>query len=103
MIELNELSLSDLKKLQKDVTKAIENFGDRERKAALAELEALARDRGFSLAQLMDDVAAKPRKSVAPKYANPMDPSETWTGRGRKPRWVVAALDAGKSLDDLSI
>jgi len=103
MIDLNDLSLADLKKLQKDVGKAIDNFADRERKAALAELDALARERGFTLAQLMEDVGAKPRKTVAPKYANPMDPSDTWTGRGRKPRWVVAALDAGKTLDDLAI
>lgn len=103
MIDLNELSLADLKKLQKDVAKAIESFGDRERKAARAELEALARDRGFTLAQLIDDLGTKPRKAVAPKFANPLDPSETWTGRGRKPRWVVAALDAGKSMDDLAI
>jgi DNA-binding protein H-NS len=103
MIDLNELSLADLKKLQKDVAKAVDNFADRERKAALAELDALARERGFTLAQLVDDLGAKPRKSVAPKYANPSNPSETWTGRGRKPLWVVAALAAGKSMDDLAI
>ena len=40
---------------------------------------------------------------VAPKYRNPDDPSETWTGRGRKPKWVQAALDAGKSLESLTI
>ena len=43
------------------------------------------------------------RKAVAPKYANPADTSQTWTGRGRKPQWVQAALDAGKSLEDLAI
>ncbi|MCK5549998.1 MAG: H-NS histone family protein, partial [Hyphomicrobiaceae bacterium] len=31
-------------------------------------------------------------KSVAPKYANPDDPSQTWTGRGRRPRWLVAKM-----------
>ncbi|MGY6703842.1 H-NS histone family protein [Roseinatronobacter sp.] len=103
MIDLNELSLADLKKLQKDVAKAIESFHDRERKAAIAELEVVAKERGFTLAQLLDETVVKPRKPVAPKYANPADPSETWSGRGRKPRWVVAALDAGKNLDDLAI
>lgn len=103
MIDLNELSLAELKKLEKDVAKAIENFSDRERKAALMELDALARERGFTLVDLLKNMDAKPRKSVPPKFANPLDPSETWTGRGRKPRWVVAALDAGKSLDDLLI
>lgn len=103
MIDLDTLSLAELKKLQKDVTKAIDTYEEREMKAAAAEAEALLRERGFSLAQIMQMNPAKPRAKVAPKYANPADPSQTWTGRGRKPRWVVAALDAGKTLDDLAI
>jgi DNA-binding protein H-NS len=103
MIDLNELSLPELKKLQKDVTRAIDTFGEREKKAALAEIEAIAKERGFSLSQLMDEVTIKPRKAVAPKYVNPADPEDTWSGRGRKPRWVSAALAEGKTLDDLAI
>jgi len=40
---------------------------------------------------------------VRPKYRNPAEPSETWAGRGKKPRWVVAALKKGKRLEDLRI
>lgn len=36
----------------------------------------------------------KPRGSVAPKYRHP-ETGETWTGRGRAPRWLVAAESAG--------
>ncbi len=43
------------------------------------------------------------RGIVPPKYRNPDNPAETWTGRGRKPRWVVAALEKGLTLDDLRI
>jgi DNA-binding protein H-NS len=43
------------------------------------------------------------RGKVAPKYRNPENPSETWAGRGLKPRWLVAALKSGKKLDDFSI
>jgi DNA-binding protein H-NS len=103
MLDLESLSLAELKKLQKDVAKAIDTYEEREMKAAAAEAEALLRERGFSLAQVMQMGGAKPRAKVAPKYANPADPSQTWTGRGRKPRWVVAALDEGKTLDDLKI
>lgn len=103
MLDLNALSLAELKKLQKDVTKAIESFEDRQRKAVLAELDALARERGFTIEQVVGMAPASSRKPVAPKYANPADPSQTWSGRGRKPKWVVEALDAGKSLDDLAI
>jgi DNA-binding protein H-NS len=41
--------------------------------------------------------------SVATKYRNPEDPSETWAGRGLKPRWLTAALKAGKKLEHFSI
>lgn len=40
---------------------------------------------------------------VKPKYRNPADPSQLWTGRGLKPRWFAAALAAGKKEKDLLI
>jgi DNA-binding protein H-NS len=43
------------------------------------------------------------RGKVAPKYRNPENPSETWAGRGLKPRWLAAALKGGKKLDDFQI
>lgn len=102
-MDLNVLSLKELKKLQGDVEKAIATYEERLKKEALAEVEAKARAMGFTLAELMGNSSSKKRPSVAPKYANPADTSETWTGRGRKPKWVEAALSAGKSLDDLAI
>ena len=40
---------------------------------------------------------------VAPKFQNPAEPSQTWSGRGRQPLWVTRALQAGKTPDDLLI
>jgi DNA-binding protein H-NS len=40
---------------------------------------------------------------VAPKYRNPENPSETWAGRGLKPRWLTAAMKGGKRLEDFAI
>ncbi len=40
---------------------------------------------------------------VLPKYFNPSAPLETWSGRGKQPRWVVAALRSGHKLEDLRI
>lgn len=40
---------------------------------------------------------------VLPKYQNPGDPSETWAGRGKQPRWLVAQLNAGKEINDFLI
>ena len=41
--------------------------------------------------------------AVRPKYRNPDRPSETWAGRGKKPRWLVAQLKLGKRIDDFRI
>jgi DNA-binding protein H-NS len=44
-----------------------------------------------------------PRGAVAPKFRNPENPSETWAGRGLRPRWLVAEIKSGKKLEDFAI
>jgi DNA-binding protein H-NS len=100
---LNDLSLKELKDLQSQVAKAIATFEDRKKKEALSELEDRARSLGFSLAELTGATISRKRAPASAKYANPANPSDTWSGRGRKPRWFEAALNAGKSPEDLAI
>lgn len=102
-MDLDSLSLKELKQLQKDVDAAIANYKDRERRKALAEVEVFLRERGLTAADLSDLGVKKTRKPAAVKYANPVDASMTWTGRGRRPRWVDAWLAEGKSLADLAV
>jgi DNA-binding protein H-NS len=40
---------------------------------------------------------------VSPKYCNPTAPTETWSGRGKRPRWLVAALQSGHKLEEFRI
>jgi len=47
--------------------------------------------------------ARRPYPQVFPKYRNPVEPSETWAGRGKKPRWLTAQLKSGKRIDDFRI
>jgi DNA-binding protein H-NS len=47
--------------------------------------------------------ARRPYPQVFPKYRNPAEPSETWAGRGKKPRWLTAQLESGKRIDDFRI
>lgn len=102
-VDVNKMGLKELKELQTQVSKAITSFEDRKKKEALAELEERARAHGYSLAELTGTAPTRKRSPVAPKYANPANKSETWSGRGRKPRWFEAALKSGKSTKDLSI
>jgi DNA-binding protein H-NS len=45
----------------------------------------------------------RPYPAVDPKFRNPDQPSETWSGRGKRPRWLVAQLKSGKRIDDFRI
>jgi DNA-binding protein H-NS len=47
--------------------------------------------------------ARRPYPKVRPKFQNPDDPSETWAGRGKQPRWLRKQLRSGKQLEDLRI
>lgn len=95
--------LSELKKMQKDVAKAISTFEDRQKAEARAKVEALARDLGYSLAELVGTETKSSRAPATAKYRHPKTPSLTWSGRGRKPQWVVEALEAGKTASDLTV
>jgi DNA-binding protein H-NS len=101
-LKLDSLSRSELITLQKDVAKAIVQFEARQRKEALAAVEAKAKEFGFSLAELTGGTKQK-RPAVAPKYRHPENANLTWSGRGRKPRWFLEAMKAGTSPDDLLI
>ena len=78
----------------------------RELQGRLAKLDRVefVRETGNNLPpSLTNRVPRRKYPKVLPKYCNPLDPSQKWSGRGKRPRWVVAALEAGHRLDDLKI
>ena len=100
-IVLDDMSLEELKALEKNVAKAIKSFEARKKKQALAAAEAALREHGFTLADVTGNTSAK--SVSAPKYQHPENPDLTWTGRGRKPNWFVEALESGKAAEDMLI
>ena len=64
-------------------------------------LASIASEAGYSLEELASTKTKK--KPNTPLYRNPDDKSQTWTGKGRKPNWLLTALEAGKSLEDFKI
>jgi DNA-binding protein H-NS len=102
-IDLHTMSLSELKELQRDVNKAVATFEERKKREALALLEEQARQLGFSIAELTGAKVSRTRAPATAKYANPADRSDTWSGRGRKPRWFVEAIAAGATAESLSV
>jgi DNA-binding protein H-NS len=69
-------------------------------------LTDMAKSEGYTIEELFGSGGRAPRKSggkVPPKYRNPADPAQTWTGRGKRPRWFNDALAQGKKESDLLI
>ena len=102
-LDLNTLSLKELKDLQSQVAKAISGYEDRRKREAVAELEEKAKAMGFSLSELTGLTTGRKRSPSTAKYANPANAADTWSGRGRKPRWFSEALAKGKKPDDMAI
>jgi DNA-binding protein H-NS len=88
--QLQKMPLKELLALEAKITAAINEKRVSERHEMKAKLEEMARASGFSTAELFGGRKGKGGK-VAPKYRNPKDPSQTWTGRGRRPNWMVEA------------
>lgn len=65
----------------------------------------LAKAEGFTIEELFGGGRGgrKVKRVVKPKYRNPANPAETWSGRGKRPRWFAAAVAAGKKEKDLLI
>lgn len=100
---LEALSLKELRQLQKDLAKAISTFEDRHKAEVRAKLEAIAKEMGYSLAELIGAEVKTTRAPAVAKYRHPENAALTWSGRGRKPRWFVEAIEAGKTANDLAI
>jgi DNA-binding protein H-NS len=101
--DLDDLDLNELKRLQKDVTKAIDDFQERKKREARAAAERAAADLGFTLEELATGTVKGKKAKNPPKYRNPEDPTQTWSGRGRKPGWINEAEAAGRDVEDFRI
>lgn len=104
-INLTTLSIAELKSLLNEIEVEMDSRTKEERQKLLQEFRDKAKSLGISLEDLLSGQKGKTRavSKVAAKYANPADANQTWTGRGKRPRWVTECLDAGKSLDDLKV
>lgn len=102
-IDLKDLSLDELEGLQKDIDKAIKSYEARMRKEALAAAEAIAKDAGYSLTELVNGAPKSKKAARRPKYRHPEYPELTWAGRGRQPAWFKELVDAGTPEEELLI
>jgi DNA-binding protein H-NS len=100
--ELDRMSLRELQELEFKVRKARANVQERSKADLRKKVETMIADAGFKVSDIFGGRGGKGRK-VAAKYANPDNPGETWTGRGRKPRWLNAKLQDGAKIEKFLI
>lgn len=117
--QLNKASDKDLTQAAEAIKAEIAKRASNSKADLLKKLKKMASDAGTSLESLLGSkpvkavagtkaprakkVSTKVKTKVAPKYRNPADASQVWTGRGRQPLWVAAALSAGQSMESLLI
>lgn len=120
-IDLTGLSAKQLATLIKNAKKQHTVVAKRAPIAKVrSQLTRAAKAQGYSIEELFGSAtgtgpgrpaaAGKPgpragRKlgKVAPKYRNPANPQDTWTGRGKQPRWLAELTAAGKKVEDFLI
>ncbi|AKC87241.1 H-NS family nucleoid-associated regulatory protein [Pseudoxanthomonas suwonensis] len=116
-IDLNTLSPRELASL---ITTARKRQAQLTKRTPVAQvrgkLTKLAKAEGYTIEELFGGAAAGGAKraasparagrklgKVAPKYRNPENPRETWTGRGKQPRWLAGYTAKGRDLGEFLI
>ncbi|AOX62865.1 DNA-binding protein [Stenotrophomonas sp. HMSC10F06] len=121
-IDLSGLSAKELGALIKNAKKQQTIVAKRPAISKVrAQLTKLAKAQGYSVEELFGGAAPAARGraagkatkapakavrklgKVAPKYRNPANPKETWTGRGKQPRWLAAHTAKGKKVEEFLI
>jgi DNA-binding protein H-NS len=99
--DLGSLSIDELCVFRKQVATALAaRLVDEKRKL---ENRLIQLTRQIQVDQTGDRPKRRSYPVVFPKYRNPNQPSETWAGRGKRPRWLAAELKSGKRLDDFRV
>jgi DNA-binding protein H-NS len=108
-LNLDSMSVDEMWQLHEEISRLLSVRLTSEKRELEKRLEQLRRDKHLPASKHPNgakEIARAPRRKyprVYPKYQNPSVPSETWSGRGKTPRWLVAALKTGHKLEEFAI
>jgi DNA-binding protein H-NS len=111
MRHLDEMQFEELWLLHEKITKILTSRIIAEKRQLEKRLAQLSRGRQPGASDPLRQASAagaskRPRRKypkILPKYRNPSSLSETWSGRGKQPRWLVSALSRGHKIEDFRI
>src|SRR6188474_1622233 len=101
-LNLNSMSVDELWSLHELVVSVLARKISSERSELEQKLRALGQNMHANRKEVSHH-ARRPYPQVFPKFRNPARPSETWSGRGKQPRWLTAALKTGHKIEEFVI
>src|SRR3981189_2060730 len=102
-IDLDVMSVDEMWRLHEKIDQVLSVRLTSEKRELEKRLAQLRRENQTHAAPTDASAVSRERRKyprVYPKYRNPNEPSETWSGRGKQPRWLVAALKTGHRIEE---
>jgi DNA-binding protein H-NS len=105
-LNLDSMSVDEMWQLHEEISRILSLRLTSEKRELEKRLDQLRHEKQTPSSNDVKDIDRAPRRKyprVDPKYQNPQEPHETWSGRGKTPRWLLAALKTGHKLEDFAI
>lgn len=107
-LSLESMSVDEMWQLHEEISRVLSVRLTSEKRELEKRLTQLRREKETQQLEPVDTQSGGHRERrkyprVFPKYRNPNEPSETWSGRGKQPRWLAAALKTGHAIEEFVI
>src|SRR6266404_151496 len=103
-IDLSQLDHHELQNLRKELDGEFKKRQSTIIKDARREIRAIEQKYGATIEQILvgkkSEISTENKKTVEPKYRNPENSEQVWTGRGKKPTWYEQAIQTGKTEEE---
>ena len=100
--DFSRLSIAEIEQVIEDAQAALEKKRKEMKSDVLQQMRKLASSIGVSI-EVVGNSNSRSKSKLPPKYRNPTNKAQTWTGRGPKPKWFKDALAKGKKPEDLLV
>lgn len=103
--DLSNMTADQLKKIAADAEARQAELKREHIASTRAAVEKIAADAGLTMKDIgFQPIKSKSKDPIGPaKYRNPADPKQTWTGSGRKPKWILDAIAKGDDIEKMRI
>ena len=99
MFNIEEINdINQLEEIKTQIENRISKLRKLEINEARKKIQEMADRLGVDIADLVPQL-----NKVAAKYVNPKDPTQSWSGRGKRPVWLNNALQKGAKLEDFKV